>query len=83
MSIIIKTVSLEVEARHPGCVGIEPHAFEEKEVKIAVRRDGFRLLNVMVKLFLFVVLLFVLPITSPTRVHPFGVVISTQQVVFP
>ena len=61
MPIKMKTVSAEAAARHPGCAGIEPHAFAEKEAKATVGRDWFWPLKVVVKLVLFVVLLFALP----------------------
>ncbi|HIF9337584.1 TPA: hypothetical protein ACX6RO_001672 [Photobacterium damselae] len=61
MAIKIKAVSAEAAARHPGSAGIEPHAFTEQEVKATVRRDWLWSLKAMVKLVLFVVLLFVLP----------------------
>ncbi|EPS5919673.1 hypothetical protein ACJO11_17085 [Vibrio parahaemolyticus] len=61
MSIKMKAVSAEAAARHPGCAGIEPHAFEDKEAKTTMRCDWFWPLKAVVKLVLFVVLLFALP----------------------
>ncbi|WP_347366710.1 hypothetical protein [Vibrio vulnificus] len=61
MAIKMKAVSAEAAARHPGSAGIEPHAFTEQEVKATVRRDWLWPLKAMVKLVLFVVLLFALP----------------------
>lgn len=61
MAIKMKAVSAEAAARHPGSAGIEPHAFTEQEVKATVRRDCLWPLKAMVKLVLFVVLLFALP----------------------
>ena len=57
----MKTVSAEAVASHPGCAGIEPHAFAEKEAKATVCRDWLCPIKVMVKLVLFVVLMFALP----------------------
>ncbi|CDT74185.1 conserved hypothetical protein [Vibrio diabolicus] len=61
MAIKMIAVSAEAAARHPGCAGIEPHAFEDKEAKTTMRCDWFWPLKAMVKLVLFVVLLFALP----------------------
>lgn len=61
MSIKMKAVSAEAAARHPGCTGIEPHAFEDKEAKTTMRCDWFWPLKAMVKLVIFFVLLFILP----------------------
>ncbi|HFI9380054.1 hypothetical protein [Vibrio parahaemolyticus] len=61
MAIKMKAVSAEAAARHPGSAGIEPHAFTEKEAETAVRRDWLWPLKVMVKLVLFVALLFAFP----------------------
>lgn len=61
MAVKMKAVSAKTAVRHPGSAGIEPHAFTEKEVETAVRRDWLWPLKVMVKLVLFVALLFALP----------------------
>lgn len=61
MILKMHTVSAEVSAKHPGCTGIEPHAFTEKNAKTTVHRDWLWPLKLMVKWILFVVLLFSLP----------------------
>ncbi|HEM6923967.1 hypothetical protein ABN057_16145 [Providencia alcalifaciens] len=61
MAIKMKAVSAEAAARHPGCPGIESHAFADKETKTMIRCDWLWPLKAIVKLFLFVVLLFALP----------------------
>ncbi|APP06106.1 MULTISPECIES: hypothetical protein [Vibrio harveyi group] len=53
----MKTVSAEAVASHPGCAGM----FAEKEAKATVCRDWLWPIKVMVKLVLFVVLMFALP----------------------
>lgn len=61
MILKMNAVSADVSSKHPGSANIEPHAFAEKEAKATVGRDWFWPLKVVVKLALFVVLLFALP----------------------
>lgn len=61
MILKMNAVSADVSSKHPGSAGIEPHAFTEKDAKTTVHRDWFWPLKAMVKLVLFVVLLFALP----------------------
>lgn len=61
MILKMNAVSADVSSKHPGSAGIEPHAFTEKEVETTMRVDWLWPLKVIVKLVLFVTLLFALP----------------------
>ncbi|WP_447469310.1 hypothetical protein [Vibrio harveyi] len=61
MILKMNAVSADVSSKHPGSAGIEPHAFTEKEVETTMRVDWLCPLKVIVKLVLFVTLLFALP----------------------
>ncbi|WP_334432250.1 hypothetical protein [Vibrio alginolyticus] len=61
MILKMNAVSADVSSKHPGSADIKAHAFAEKEAKATVGRDWFWPLKVVVKLVLFVVLLFALP----------------------
>ncbi|HGZ6777717.1 hypothetical protein MMC60_04760 [Vibrio parahaemolyticus] len=61
MILKMNAVSADVSSKHPGSANIKAHAFAEKEAKATVGRDWFWPLKVVVKLVLFVVLLFAMP----------------------